>query len=138
MENYLRTSYTIGGATIFPKRHGGIHQSRGCIPLIKDRWELTLECIRRYYRNEPITLYNTLKKDKEFFDLFVDFKGYVDFFYMQDCVSSDYNSVIIWLGKGDFSQNPLPNTVDEYIHWINCNLEFVKRSNQRIQKATWE
>lgn len=138
MENYLRKSYTIGGATIFPKRHGGINQSRGCNPFIKDRWDLTLECIRRYYRNEPSPLYNTLKKDKEFFDLFVDFKGYVDFFYMQDCVSSDYNSVIIWLGKGDFSQNPLPNTVDEYIHWINCNLEFVKRRNQRIQKATWE
>ncbi|HJK73666.1 MAG TPA: hypothetical protein O0X34_01565, partial [Methanocorpusculum sp.] len=59
MENYLRKSYTIGGATIFPKRHGGINQSRGCNPFIKDRWDLTLECIRRYYRNEPSPLYNT-------------------------------------------------------------------------------
>lgn len=135
MENYLRKSYTIGGETIFPKWHGGINQSRGCNPFIKDRWDLTLECIRKYYIDEPSPLYDTLKKDKEFFDLFVDFKGYVDFFYMQDCVSSDYESVVFWLGNGEFLQNPLPKTVDEYIHWINCNMDFVKQRNERIQEA---
>lgn len=135
MENFLRKSYTIGGETIFPKWHGGINQTRGCNSLIKDRWDLTLECIRRYYISEPSPLYETLKKDKAFFDLFVDFKGYVDFFYFQDCVSSNYNSVVFWLGNGEFLQNPLPKTVDEYIHWINSNLEFVEHRNARIQAA---
>lgn len=57
MEDYLRKTYTIGGAILFPKRHGGINQARGCNPHIKDRWDLTLECIRRYYEKEDSPLY---------------------------------------------------------------------------------
>ena len=48
VENYLRNAYTIGGMIIFPKRMGGINQSRGCNKKIIDRWDLTLECIRLY------------------------------------------------------------------------------------------
>lgn len=135
MENYIRKSYTIGGTIIFPKRHGGINQSRGCNPSIKDRWDLTLECIRKYYLDEPSPLYTTLKEEKAFFDLFIDFQGYVDFFYLQDCVSPDYSSVIFWLGDGNFSLNPLPQSVEEYLDWIDCNLKFVKQRNARILKA---
>ncbi len=136
MEDYIRKSYTIGGAIIFPKWHGGINQSRGCNSLIKDRWDLTLECIRKFYLDEPSPLYNTLVKDKRFFELFKDFKGYVDFFYLQDCVSTDYNAVKIWLGDGKFKSSPLPQSVEEYLHWIECQLEFVKKRNERIKKAT--
>lgn len=75
-------------------------------------------------------------KDKAFFDLFIDFKGYVDFFYLQDCVSSDYNSVQIWLGDEQFKSNPLPQTVEEYLHWIERQLEFVKKRNERIKQST--
>ncbi|MBE5940311.1 MAG: hypothetical protein E7266_07925 [Lachnospiraceae bacterium] len=134
MENFLKKSYTIGGMIIFPKRFGGINQSRGCNYYIKDRWDLTLECIRKYYLNETSPLYDTLVNDRSFFDLFVDFKGYVDFFYLQDCVSADYSTVSLWLGDGDFKQNPLPQTVDEYLQWINKNLEFVAKRNERIQR----
>ena len=135
MENYIRKSYTIGGAMIFPKWHGGINQSRGCNSLIKDRWDLTLECIRRFYLDEHSPLYNTLLKDKAFFDLFIDFKGYIDFFYLQDCVSSDYKEVKFWLGNGQFKSNPLPQTVEEYLLWIECQLEFVKKRNERIKNS---
>mgnify|MGYP001630366251 CR=1 FL=1 len=135
MENFLHRSYTIGGAIIFPKRMGGINQSRGCNPFIKDRWDLTLECIRRYYLGEESPLSDVLKKDRDFFDLFVDFKGYIDFFYLQDCVSSDYSEVKIWLGDSKFTYYPLPNTVDSYLLWIRNNLEFVEKRNQRIQIA---
>lgn len=134
MEDYLRKSYTIGGSIIFPKRRSGsINQSRGCNPQIKDRWDLTLECIRKFYLGEPSPLYDTLVNEKRFFELFVDFKGYVDFFFLQDCVSSDYQSVNLWLGSGEFTYYPLPATVDEYLHWIHKNLEFVRNRNQRIQ-----
>lgn len=133
MENYLRKSYTIGGSIIFPKWHGGMNQSRGCNPQIRDRWDLTLECIRRHYHGEESPLSKTLEKDREFFNLFVDFKGYVDFFYLQDCVSNNYDKVVFWLGEGDFSQNPLPQTVDEYLQWINQNLDFVDSRNTRIE-----
>ena len=138
VENFLRKSYTIGGAIIFPKWHGGMNQSRGCNPLIRDRWDLTLECIRRHYHNENNPLSKTLEKDRDFFNLFVDFKGYVDFFYLQDCVSPNYDRVNIWLGDGDFSQTPLPQTVKDYLQWINKNLAFVKSRNSRIEKACVE
>lgn len=134
VEDFLRQAYTIGGEIIFPKRRSGsINQNRGCNPQIRDRWDLTLECIRKYYLNESSPLYDTLKNEKAFFDLFVDFKGYVDFFFLEDCVSSDYQSVNLWLGNGEFTYNPLPETVEDYLSWIARNLEFVRKRNQRIQ-----
>ncbi len=66
MEDYIRKSYTIGGSIIFPKRMGGINQSRGCHPLIKDRWDLTLECIRKFYNNEKSPLTECLETDRNF------------------------------------------------------------------------
>lgn len=132
VEDYLRKSYTIGGSIIFPKWHGGMNQSRGCNHQIRDRWDLTLECIRRHYCGEESPLSETLDKDMEFYNLFVDFKGYVKFFHLQDCVSSNYDKVNFWIGEGDFSENPLPQTVDEYLQWIERNLEFVGARNIRI------
>lgn len=135
MENYIHKSYTLGGEIIFPKRQGGINQARGCNPFIKDRWDLTLECIRKFYKNERSPLYETLLVDKEFFDLFIDFKGYVDFFYLQDCVSSNCEDVVFWLGNGEFNLSPLPQTVEEYLLWIENELKFVERRNERIKNA---
>lgn len=135
MENCIRKSYTIGGTIIFPKWHGGINQSRGWNAYIRDRWDLTLECIRKYYLGEPSPLYNTLIKDKAFFDLFVDFKGYVDFFYLQDCVTQDYKAVKIWLGNGQFKSNPLPETIEAYLYWLEKQLEFVELRNARIKAS---
>lgn len=132
VENYIHKSYTLGGEIIFPKHSGGINQSRGCNPYIRDRWDLTLECIRRYYNNEKSPLTSVLQMNKPFFDLFVDFKGYVDFFFLQDCVSEDYKSVIFWLGSGQFVKTPFPATVEEYLQWIDRQLSFVERRNKRI------
>lgn len=135
IEDFIRKSYTIGGTIIFPKRKGGINPSRGCNAQIKDRWGLTLECIRRFYNHENSPLYDVLKLDEDFFNLFIDFKGYVDYFYLQDCVSPDYCSVLFWLGDGTFSFNPLPKNPDEYNQWIKKNLEFVEKRNARIRAA---
>ncbi|WP_207721140.1 DUF6994 family protein [Anaerofilum hominis] len=135
MEAYIKKSYTIGGSIIFPKRMGGINQSRGCNPFIKDRWDLSLECIRRYYSGEESPLSKVLQQDRDFFNLFVNFKGYVDFFYLQDCVSADYSEVKIWIGDAEFTHDPLPQTVDSYLVWIKSNLDFVEKRNQWIQKV---
>ena len=80
-------------------------------------------------------MYDTLQADKDFFDLFVDFKGFVDFFYLQDCVNEKEDSIIFWFKDDGFTGKILPETVDEYVFWLNHNLEFVKRRNIRIQKA---
>lgn len=134
MEDYIHKSYTIGGMIIFPKRLGGINQSRGCNRRIRDRWDLTLECIRCYYNNEESPLYYTLKGDKAFFDLFVDFRGYVDYFFLQDCVSNDYKTVVNWLDNGFNSADVLPKSVDEYLRWISCQIDFVQKRNARIKR----
>ena len=63
VENYIHKMYTIGGMIIFPKRNRGMNQSRGCNPKICDRWDLTLECIRRHYNNESSPLQSVIEKD---------------------------------------------------------------------------
>ena len=138
VEDYIHRFYTIGGMIIFPKHAGSINQMKGTHPQIKDRWDLTLECIRRYYKGENSPLYGTLVRDKDFFDLFVDFKGYVDFFFLQDCVSDDYSKVVNWLGKEWFDEDPLPQTVAEYLKWIDVQMEFLKKRNARIADACSE
>lgn len=134
VESYIMKSYTLGGEIIFPKCIGGINQTRGCNQYICDRWDLTLECIRKYYLGENSPLFDVLNKNKEFFDLFVDFKGYVDFFFLQDCVTPDYKTVIFWLGNGEFEKYPFPKTVSEYLEWISKELDFVAKRNERIKK----
>lgn len=134
IETFLRKSYTIGGSIIFPKDNS-INRARGCNPFIKDRWDLTLECIRRYYNNKTSPLFEILDKNKKFFSLFSDFRGYIDFFHLQDCVSEDYNSVNFWIGNGEFDGTPLPKTVEEYMQWISKQLDFLTKRNERIRKS---
>ena len=131
-EDYVRRSYTIGGMLLFPKHRNSINQARGTRRRISDRWDLTLECIRRHYAGLESPLGDVLEADKAFFDLFVDFKGYVDFFFLQDCVYEDYQSVRFWEGDGTFRENPLPKTVDDYIRFIERELDFVEKRNRRI------
>lgn len=134
VEDYIHRSYTIGGMIIFPKHAGSINQCRGTHPKICDRWDLTLECIRRFYQGEDSPLSQTLQKDQGFFDLFIDFKGYIDYFFLQDCVSPDYSEVKFGLGKGSFDEDPMPCSVEQYMSWINSEMVFLDRRNKRIDR----
>lgn len=133
IENYVHNSYTIGGEIIFPKMRGGINQSRGCNPSICDRFDLTLECIRRFYLNEKSPLSEVLEKNKNFFELFVNFQGYVDFFLLNDMVSDDYTRIRFWCSANLFEKYPFPKTVDEYLLFIDNELTFVAERNKRIK-----
>ena len=66
-----------------------INGARAFHPRIKDRFDLTLECIRRHYLDEPSPLSDVLARYADFFGLFGDFAGYVDFFHLQDLVNED-------------------------------------------------
>ena len=132
VEDFLHKTYTIGGEIIFPKHARSINQARGSKRLICDRFDLTLGCIRRYYTGVSSPLYEVLCGDGRFFDLFGDFRGYVEFFLLQDLVSEDYSAVRFWDGWKDFSDNPVPVTVDEYLKFLQNELCFVKARNQRI------
>lgn len=130
-KDYWHRTYTIGGSIIFPMLRWSMNQARGCSVKICDRWDLTLECIRRYYNGESTPLDKALDRSSSFFHLFVDFKGYVDFFLLQDCVDENYN-VKFWLDTPRFESMPMPKSLDEYKYWIRTQLDFVTKRGQRI------
>lgn len=130
-KEYWHKTYTIGGSLIFPMHKWSMNQARGCSVKICDRWDLTLECIRRFYACEPTPLDKVLEKDREFFNLFVDFKGYVNFFLLQDCVDENYK-VKFALETPRFVSMPMPKTLDEYRMWIDSQIDFVTKRGRRI------
>ena len=133
-EHLIRRSYSIGSMVFFPCHTNSMNQRRGMSVKIRDRWDLTLECIRRYYAGEESPLSKYIENDKAFFDLFVDFKGYVDFFLLQDCVSDDYSKVDIWEGDGLFTKSGQPETVEDYLKFLLKEHIFLDKRNRRIQE----
>jgi len=133
VESFLHSTYTIGGMMIFPRRNGGMNQTRGSMPCISDRWDLTLECIRRHYAGEENPLEECMCQDQWFYDLFVDFRGFVEFFLLQDCVTRDHREVRICGDWSGFDDDPMPKGVEEYLDWINGQLEFVRKRNELIR-----
>lgn len=129
---------TMGGYILFPaNRINGantINGERGFNSKIKDRIDLTLECIRRYYNNEDSPLADTLKRYKDFFDLFSDFKGYCEYFLLQDLVIDDYLKVNFFLPFNDFIRSPLPQDVNEYNEYKKNNIDFLQKRNKRIEE----
>ena len=127
----LSKLYTIGGTIIFPQTPWSMNRARGCHPRICDRWDLTMECIRRFYIGESSPLDKSISECKEFFEWFGDFKGYVDFFLLQDCVDSSYN-VKFWLNTPLFESNPIPQDLESYIAWVDTQLDFAEKRDRRI------
>jgi hypothetical protein len=131
--------YTIGGMMLFPgnKIDGKmtINGARGCHPRIRDRFDLTLECIRRHYNNEESPLSNALGRYSAFFSLFSDFDGYVDFFLLQDLVTPDAREVKIAKPFDDFRSSPVPRNADEYRAYRDEAVAFINARNQRIRAA---
>lgn len=125
---------TIGGHIVFPahKKNGfTINQARGVSRIICDRFDLTLECIRRYYKQEESPLVNTLINYKDFFDLFNDFKNYVDFFLLQDFLNHQ-EQIEFSLPFDNFMRPSLPQTVYEYKQYKQHTLNLINKRNKRI------
>jgi hypothetical protein len=136
-EAFFDIGYTIGGMIVFPgnqiDRQLTINQARGWHPKVKDRFDLTLECIRRHYLDEPSPLDATLARYADFFALFGDFPGYADFFHLQDLVNGATPTVKFFMPfDEDFSASPLPGTLDEYVAYRERAVEFIDSRNRRI------
>lgn len=131
--------YTIGGMMVFPafqiERQWTINQARGCNRLIADRFDLTLECIRRHYFGGTSPLAAVLARYGDFFALFRDFRGYVEFFLLQDLVTTDGAAVRIAEPDSNFSRSPVPATPDEYRKYREAMTAFLQARNQRIQRS---
>ena len=136
INEYIHKGYTIGGEIIFPKHKMSMNQCRGINHSIKDRFDLTLECIRLFYEGKNNPLNDVLKRDEEFFGLFVNFRGYVDFFFLNDLVSDDYKKVKLFLGADGemFNRNPLPQNKQEWEQLLDNQMQFLEKRNKRIKR----
>lgn len=139
-ERFSRLGYTIGGMILFPRvRVDGKHtinQARGTSKQIEDRFDLTLECIRRHYDGVSSPLADVLGRYANFFDLFESFRGYVDFFLLQDLLTTDENEVQFFLPFNNFTDSPFPSSLDAYRDYREASVTFVTRRNQRIDALT--
>jgi hypothetical protein len=143
LEAFHTLGYTIGGMMIWPANQIDgkmtINAARGCHPRIKDRFDLTVECIRRYY-NDPSKLLNeynplgkTLHRYADFFELFGDFRGFVDFFLLQDLVTEDYSAVNFHTTPFEkFETYPFPKSVKAYRAYKQKASNFIEARNKRI------
>lgn len=140
LQEFMSVSYTIGGMMIYPgvriEGKQTINGARGFNGKIADRFDLTLECIRRHYRGEPSPLGDTLQRYRSFFELFGDFRGYVDFFLLQDLVTNQVSEVRFFMPFADFTTAAVPKTVETYQEYLRLTIEFLQARNRRIAQQT--
>jgi hypothetical protein len=67
-----------------------------------------------------------------FFELFGDFRGYVEFFLLQDLVTEDYSAVRFFTPFEDFTTSPLPQSLDGYNEYRRRAMKFIEARNVRI------
>ena len=137
LDSFHHIRYTIGGMMIFPSNRingkNTINGERGFNSKIRDRFDLTLECIRRYYCHENSPLYETFARYSDFFALFENFQGYIDYFFLQDLVSKDYARINFFTKFDNFRSNILPSTVEEYQSYRQHSISFIQKRNNRIK-----
>jgi hypothetical protein len=136
-EAFRTIGYTIGGMMIFPGNRIGrkqtINGARGFNKKISDRFDLTLECMRRHYLNQGSPLADTLSLYADFFALFGDFRGYVNFFLLDDLVTDELD-VRFFMPFDDFCSPSLPGDVDTYKEYRRCSIDFIEARNHRIKQ----
>lgn len=139
IKEFRAITSTIGGMMIFPGNTVDgkmtINGARGFHRRIADRMDLTLECVRRHYCGETSPLEGTLKRYRDFFALFGDFRGYVEFFLLQDLVTSDDLTVRFFAPFSNFTTPAVPRDVTTYAEFMRTSIAFVEARNLRI--AAW-
>jgi hypothetical protein len=142
LQEFLHIGYTIGGMMLWPgnqiERKWTLNQARGCQWQIRDRFDLTLECIRRHYLREDSPLMDVIARYEDFFELFEDFRGFVEFFLLQDAVTVDCDAVIFAAPFDDFTTPAIPQTMDEYREYRHRAMSFIEARNRRILRSLSE
>lgn len=139
-EEFRTIGYTIGGMMVFPGNtidgKQTLNGARGFARKIADRFDLTLECIRRHYRSEESPLGDVLKRYGAFFSLFGNFRGYVDFFLLQDLVVDGSEDVKSFMHFDNFTTPAVPKDVDTYREYRQQSIAFVRARNRRIDQVS--
>ncbi len=128
---------TIGGYLVFPNnqvdRLHTINQARGISRLIDDRFDLTLECIKRFYVDQPNPLEDALRRYASFFRLFGTFEGYVQFFLLNDLVD-EQGDVKFYLPFDDFQSPPTFRHIEDYLTYKSRTQWFIASRSRRIEE----
>lgn len=77
-------------------------------------------------------LAETLSRYSDFFALFGDFAGYVDFFLLQDLVTQDQTAINFFMPFDNFSTSSVPQDRDAYTRYRHYSIEFIEARNRRI------
>ncbi len=137
LNDFIAIGYTIGGMMLFPavriERKWTINQARGCLKKIRDRFDLTLECIRRHYSGGESPLGEVLARYADFFRLFRNFRGYVELFLLQDLLSDDCTAVKFFSPFDDFNSSAVPNSKSAYLDYRTLAVDFITARNIRIR-----
>lgn len=133
-----RKFYRMAGFIVFPVHPQSLNQLRGW--RLRDRFDLTLECIRRHYTGEAHPLADVMTQGAKFFGLFgsghTGFVRYVEFFHLQGLVAD--GSVRWFDGSSttpDLDAARLPATTDNYRAYLDNVAEFTDDRTDRIR--TW-
>ncbi|GHV93566.1 hypothetical protein AGMMS50268_40690 [Spirochaetia bacterium] len=136
IETFYKSLFSIGNYIIFPSDkiddNNTINQERGWCSYIKDRFDITLECIRLYYNGENSPLFNVINRYNNYFKLFNNFNGYCDFFFLQDLTKNGYSEINFFLPFDNFLGDSCPSSVDEYYIYKNNSTNFIDKRNKRI------
>lgn len=138
VERFRALAYTVGGMMVFPGHtvdgKQTINAARGRHPRISDRMDLTLESIRRFYSGSTSPLEETLDRYSEYFALFRDFRGYTDFFLLQDLVTPDYAAVRFLMPFEGFSSPSRPDSAESYAKYRALTVDFINARNDRMAR----
>lgn len=144
IENIHSLGNQIAGYVIFPgkqiNKKQTINQRRGILSSISDRFDLTLECIRRSYEgDDDHPLGETLRVYWSFFEQFSTFKYYVEFFLLDDLVELKEGKALIkfWhpFNHQYFAESPaLPQNKQDYLHFLRNVKNFVINRRERINR----
>lgn len=139
VDEFFRVCSTVGAYIVFPSQKVGnmmtINGARGTHARIRDRFDLTLECIRLHYLSRPSPLGATLDRYADFFALFGSFEGYVTFFLLQDAVLENGAAIDFFLPFDGFEASPLPSDVEAYRTYRDKVVAFIQSRNKRIEDA---
>jgi hypothetical protein len=62
------------------------------------------------------------------------FQGYVDFFLLQDLVSSECEAVRFFMPFNDFNPSAIPRDLGAYLEFRHLSIEFAKARIRRIDQ----
>ncbi len=127
---------TIAGYIIFPcnivDKKPTINGIRGMHPRIRDRFDLTLECIRLWYNRKKSPLFEHLERYRLFFELFGNFNGYIDFFLLNDYLT-EKDEVRFFLPFKSFVTDPIPHSVEEYTDYKKTVIDIAIARKKQIE-----